>query len=140
MKRFIAISACLFAVVLSIYAQESAQNLAPPATAEKGSISNPSGGEKADMNKRGDSDKLPTCEGCFNTYSIVQPKTNAEDPNGKGSPCDTLYKAYLLATIIGVVGALIGLGLIWKQGRTIEGQLTEMRTASQQANWTCPHF
>jgi hypothetical protein len=37
-----------------------------------------------------------------------------------------------LATIFGVTGAWIGLLFIWKQSRSIEGQLSEMQEASRQ--------
>jgi hypothetical protein len=47
---------------------------------------------------------------------------------------DWWYRAYVIATVVGVIAALFGLGFIWKQNQTIKDQLREMRSASQQTN------
>lgn len=52
----------------------------------------------------------------------------------QANPPDNWYRAYVIATIVGVILALAGLRFIWKQNQTIKSQLGEMQASSKQTN------
>ena len=134
MERLTIYSLSVLAIVCSVAAKEIPKNTVPTAAAEKGSVGKFNGQEKAGSAKQNNPNLLPTCEGCFNSYSVEQPHARTKEEESKEASLDRLYRCYLWATIIGVIGAWFGLGLIWKQNKTIKDQLAEMRAASGQTN------
>jgi hypothetical protein len=76
------------------------------------------------------------CNGC----SVqTQPSTETDKENSYNPQRDALYRAYLIATIIGVLIALAGIGFIWRQNKHIqrqtghlESQITIQQRSSRQ--------
>ena len=111
---------CIAAITVGIGAQSIRPNATPPGTPESGStIGKLDGEKKADESKQKNSEDMPSirCAGCFNEE---QPHGKSKEEQAKADSLDMLYRAYMWATIVGVVGAFIGLYLIWCQSRTSE--------------------
>jgi hypothetical protein len=88
----------------------------PPA---KQAVSQNNSGEQTNDSRKADHNETPNtvCNGC----SIeAQPKSETEKQKSPNSEKDALYRWYLIATIVGVVGAWIGLGFIWNQMKLLK--------------------
>jgi hypothetical protein len=118
MKRLLTLAIFVFTIVLSVGAQEVTPNTAPFATTKGGSaITKLNGQQKTNNAKQKDygQSPIPSCDGCFNSYSVEQPHAKTKEQESKEASLDRLYRRYLWATIIGVFGGFIGIGiLIWQ--------------------------
>ena len=118
MKHLAITAFFIVATVLGISAQEVPPNAPPSATTKSGSaVTKLNGQQKTDSAKQKDSGQspVPTCDGCFDSYPIEQPHTKTKEEESKEASLDRLYRRYLWATVIGVIGGLIGLGvLVWQ--------------------------
>jgi hypothetical protein len=67
------------------------------------------------------------------------PTEEADKQNTYSAVTDALYKLYLIATIVGVVVALVGLRFVYRQNKNIEQQLGIQKRSSRQwviiGNW-----
>jgi hypothetical protein len=84
----------------------------PPATTTESSrtVSKLNGQKKAYKAEQEISDKSkePPCNQCFTCSPIEQEKGKSKEEQAKADSLDLLYRRYMWATIIGVVG-----GLLW---------------------------
>jgi hypothetical protein len=104
----------LFAIALLLlfpYRFEQSRPSAPPT---KSAIQKRDAGKKSNAAKEGDADKsLPTVS--TGSTDKAEPTTKYKEDNTYKPAQDTLYRAYLWATIAGVAGGFIGIGvLIWQ--------------------------
>jgi hypothetical protein len=101
-------------------AKEGPRNIGPAPATEKGNLSKPNGQIKAGDPKKSAPDyhPAPSCEECFNSYTIEEPHRQAKGNNSEKPPHDLLYQAYLWATVIGVGGGLIGLVVLIFQAKS----------------------
>lgn len=131
MHRFLLISSLVFAL-FGIGAQEVPPSGSPTATAKGGSaITKPNSQKKAENAEQKDygQSPIPTCDGCFNSYTLEQPHAKTKQDEGKEASLDRLYRRYLWATIIGVIGGFAGLiVLIWQ---TVIASQTAKATSAQ---------
>lgn len=109
--------ASLVLTILAVSTQETVPNTTPPTTTKEGAISKFNGQKKADKTEQTDSGKpkdVP-CNQCLTCCSVEQPQGKSKEEHAKADSLDRLYRRYMWATIIGVVGAFIGIGvLIWQ--------------------------
>jgi hypothetical protein len=111
-------AAAVFTIVLCISAQERAPNTTPPTDSGVGSgIGKLNTGQKANSSKQTGTAKpqvAPRTQAAP-CYVIEQPQAKSKEQQAKDDSLDVLYRRYMLATIFGVVGAFVGIGiLIWQ--------------------------
>jgi len=102
-------------VAAGIGAQETPPNRTPAAATKDGrGASELNRAENAANTKKPDGPQLavPSCIQCLNCCPVEQPQSNTQEEKAKEATLDRLYRRYLGATIIGVVGGFIGIGLI----------------------------
>jgi hypothetical protein len=73
--------------------------------------------EAADKQQQSPNVSIDECNGCF---EVEKPHTKAEKKDTYNAREDTLYRAYLLFTVLGVFGGLFGLRVIYKQSKANE--------------------
>ena len=116
--KFLAIIFFFLAIVLSIGAQEVPPNTSPSATAKSGSaVTKLDSKNKTESPEKNHSQGLPvpTCDGCFNSYPVENPQAKTKEEESKEASLDRLYRRYLCATVVGVIGGFIGLGILFWQ-------------------------
>jgi hypothetical protein len=108
----------LAVALLSTGAQQVPPNTMPPATAKGGHAIGKLNGQKEGENaKHIDSSRPPEspCSQCPTCCPIEQPHSKSKEEQAKQDSLDLLYRRYMWATIIGVGGGLVGVGiLIWQ--------------------------
>lgn len=128
-----AVIALTLAVTTSVRAQEAAPNAAPAATAKGGNVGKLNGQQKTNSAKQDTSpcDQVPPCKCCPNCCPIDQPQGKSKEEQAKDDSHDPLYRAYLWATIIGVVVALFGVGFISFQTKATKETVNSLRSAER---------
>jgi hypothetical protein len=110
--------AVIAAITFSLSAQSVPPNASPSATTkDTGTIGKLDGHKEADKAKR-DASNCPAVASsaeCPNCCAIEQPVSKNKEEQAKSDSLDTLTRRYMWATIFGVAGAFIGLGLIFWQ-------------------------
>jgi hypothetical protein len=110
--------ALLVIALLGVGAQEVTPNTSPAtATESSRSVSKLNAQKKADKSQQAipDKPKETPCIQCFTYPPIEQPQAKSKEEQAKTDSLDLLYRRYMWATIIGVGGGLIGVGiLIWQ--------------------------
>jgi hypothetical protein len=116
--RAVIIVAGLFVAVLSVGAQEIPPSSTPSTTTKSGSAVDKSNGQaKVSKTEEENSGKSleATCKECSTCCPVEQPQGKSREEQAKADSLDRLYRHYMWATIIGAVGALIGVAvLIWQ--------------------------
>jgi len=115
----------LLALVLpsNTFAWQTPVNGAPTTTAPKGTIEKRDGQNKTAEPQKTDNkespNKPPTPTGIQspNQLEVKQPKSETKCQGSNAKAKDPLYRAYLMATVVGVIGGFIGIGLIVWQAR-----------------------
>ena len=101
-----------------VSAQEVMPNSPPSGAAKSGrTVGKLNAQDKTDKTEQeipGKSPEMP-CNKCFTCPPVEQVKSKSKEEQAKADSLDLLYRRYMWATIIGVVGGLIGVGiLIWQ--------------------------
>src|SRR5208337_992614 len=117
MKRAAIVIALLCAACLKIRAQEVSPNASPSTTTKGSAVGKLNGQQKTDktQSKNPAGTPVSSCIQCPNCCPIEQPHTPSEEEKAQAASLDRLYRHYMWATIIGVGGGFIGLGLIFWQ-------------------------
>jgi hypothetical protein len=112
------IVAGILVTALCVGAQERPPNSIPPTNSETGSsMGKLNSKEKADKSSQTDhaEPQVLPCNQASPCYVVDELQRKTEEQEAKESSLDTLTRRYMWATIIGVVGAWMGLGvLIWQ--------------------------
>ncbi len=116
---FCAMRLFILTLVVTIFTQVGAQEATPhtaPSTApERGSsISKLHTQQKASQAEATDPGTSPVsfANKCADCYSVEKPQTQTETEKAKAASLDDLTRRYMWATIIGVIGAWVGLGIL----------------------------
>jgi len=108
----------LIAALFAISAQEIPPNTPPTATTKSrstiGKLNTQKKADKAEQAVTGES-KEPPCNQCLACPPIEQIQSKSKEEQAKADSLDLLYRRYMWATIVGVGGGLLGVGiLIWQ--------------------------
>ena len=105
--------------LFGIGAQEAPPNAPPAATAKKRAVSKLDGQQEGQKTAQdsADSPKVSPCAQCPNCCVVKQPQTKTKEEQAKSDSLDFLYRTYMWATIVGVVGAWVGIVILWCQTR-----------------------
>jgi len=117
MKHLTILTFFVLTVVGSIGAHEVSPNASPATTARGGSVTKLDRQQETDRAKQADAKPSPElpCTQCINCCTAEEPHTKTKGEEAKEASLDRLYRRYLWATIIGVAGGFIGLGiLVWQ--------------------------
>lgn len=123
------------AIAFSVSAQSVPPNTSPSAsTQDGGAIGKPDGRKEADKANHDDGSCPPVASSaeCANCCAVVQPAGKSEEEQAKANSLDTLTRRYMWATIVGVVGAFIGIALIFWQTK-IAAKSAEAASLNAQA-------
>lgn len=111
MRISLLVSVGVAAVVLSVGAQEIPPNATPSTTAKSGgAVGKLDSEQKTEGTKQASpaTPPIPTCTQAFPCFVVEEPQAKSKEEQAKNDSLDALYRSYLWATIIGVIGALIG--------------------------------
>jgi hypothetical protein len=116
--RWFLIAATAIAIVLCVCAQGRPPNATPSTNTETGgSVGKLNTSQKTDSAQNASPAKpiIPTCDQAAPCYVVDQPQAKSKEQQAKDDSLDVLTRRYMCATIIGVIGAFIGIGiLIWQ--------------------------
>lgn len=116
--RALFIVTAILAIVPSIGAQVRPPNAVPPTNSEgRGVVEKLNATHKANKSEQSNPTErqIISCSQTSPCYVIEQPQAKSEEQKAKDNSLDVLNRRYMQATIWGVIGAFIGLGiLIWQ--------------------------
>jgi hypothetical protein len=124
------------AIFAKVGTQETPPNASPVSAAKAGDrIGKLNSQKKTDrtQNANATAPPVPPCIQCPNCWAVEQPHTQGEEEKAKAESLDRLYRRYMWATIIGVIGAWFGICILIVQTiatkRSSERQLRCLRFA-----------
>ncbi len=107
----------VIAMLLLLVANPTPEQTKPSIPSEQATVAQNDGDNEAPKRQKADSEESQ--KGTRDGRSIAQPKSKAEKQDGYQADKDMLYRVYLWATIIGVVGGLVGISLIYVQTKHV---------------------
>ncbi len=113
--RTIAIIAAVLTISLHVGAQGRPPNTDPPANSKAGSsVKEFNAGQKTDESEQAHpaGPQVTPCNQAAPCHVIEEPQAKSEEQQTNDKSLEVLYRRYMWATIWGVAGAFIGLGII----------------------------
>ena len=123
------------AVFTQVGAKEVAPNAVPSRSSEGSSTRKLNGQQKIDGGKNADaaaSPIQPTIH-CPNCCPVEQPHTQTKEEEAKAVSLDRLYRRYLCATVIGVIGAFVGIVLLLWQNMLLRQSVIAAKQSADTA-------
>lgn len=95
--------------------------------------------QEAQKKQKNPDPKLSVGE-CVNCFDVQAPHADEKQKDPYDARTDSLYRKYLWFTIIGVCGALIGLGLLYRQFKATETAANAAKNSADAATKSANHL
>jgi hypothetical protein len=134
------IVALFVTIFLNVGTQEVSPHANPPAATKDRSIGKLNSEQKADKANSAESASppVPSRNQCQNCCPVNQQQAKSKEEEAKAASLDRLYRRYMYATIIGVVGGFIGIGILIWQGvllrRSTRAAVKSSKSAKRSAD------
>ena len=136
--KLLALAAFFVAIFTQISAHETLPKTTPSSATKDGTISKLDSQKETRKSKNPDTTSTPIspCVQCVSPCTIKEPHAQSEEEKANAASLDRLYRRYMLATIVGVGGGFLGVGLLIWQSILLRKSTKTSMSAAQTAEDT----